>query len=133
MTAPKTFVPPPPTNPSSMPLEPNTQATETLRHSGPGIAAFLLSILGGIIFIIAIVVALGAVQSKNTEILNFAGFALFAAWGLEIIAVILSIVGLVQKDRKKIFAILGLIFSVLILLVSAALVIIGTAIGAGVR
>ena len=50
---------------------------------------------------------------------------MLALCGLDILAVGLGIAGLLQKDRKKVLSILGIIFGAATLLVTIALVVLG--------
>ncbi|MNS45131.1 hypothetical protein D3C72_775910 [compost metagenome] len=97
-------------------LDPNN------KHSGPGIASFVVSLLALIAYIAAIVIILitskdlinSGLPVTNEMILNHAGFMeagliVIAAIVLTLVGSILGIIGLALKNRKKLFAILGVI------------------------
>ncbi|OGX68672.1 MAG: hypothetical protein A2189_00570 [Paenibacillus sp. RIFOXYA1_FULL_44_5] len=95
-------------------------------HSGFGIASFiiaLISLISGIILVVGtIIVSAGLVKSTGTidpQIVQhnpafiLIGLGFFGAILLDLIGGILGIVGLFQKNRKKVFSILGVIISFL--------------------
>ncbi|MGU5664466.1 hypothetical protein, partial [Aeromonas sanarellii] len=57
------------------------------------------------------------------------GLFLFAFLGAALVALGLGIAGLLQKERKKLFAILGTVFSAVSLVVTIFIMIIGSAMG----
>lgn len=104
-----------------------------LKHSGLGIASFIISLLVGVLLGGAIVAAgvmqvqrPGAFGPESPEAvvigLGVCGGILAAVVGL-----ILGIAGLCQNDRKKVFAVLGLVFNTLIILGVGCLFVIGLA------
>lgn len=56
------------------------------------------------------------------------GLAVIGGVLLNLLGITLAIAGLIQRDRKKVFAILGLIFNGLVVLCVAALMVIGLAV-----
>jgi len=100
-------------------------------HSRPGIASFTLSILLFIITFILLGVA-GVMEvstpggidetATNTVIL---GLAIIAVIFIDLVAFVLGICGMVQKERKKIFAGLGTLFSGILLMGTILIIIIG--------
>lgn len=106
-----------------------------MKHSGFGIASFSLSLLTGFLIFIFVLVA-GAAETLSpggmdeTSITAIAiGFAILASGGLTFVALALGIVSLFQKDRSKIFGILGTVVSALVILGTVALVAFGMMIG----
>jgi len=105
------------------------QPPPIIKHSGLGIASFVIAIVQGFITAVVVIVA-GVLTVKDPEQTNDMAFMLL---GLFVIAGIfvhltgagLGIAGVIQGNRKKIFSILGLIFNVASLLAVAALMIIG--------
>jgi hypothetical protein len=107
-----------------------------LKHSGLGVASFIIAIGAGVM--IAIVVFLAAViESRQPGALDaldhdspgamaLGGAACFA-FLLAIIGVGLGIAGVCQRERKTVFAIIGLVLNGLILLGGGCLVLIGIA------
>ena len=90
-------------------------------HSGFGIASFALSLVAAFLGVLLIAVA-GAIELSNptgTDIESDAamaiGLGLFILLGMLLLGTGLGIVGLMQRNRKKVFAILGTIFSALAL------------------
>ncbi|MFN5869170.1 MAG: hypothetical protein ACK46A_07565 [Akkermansiaceae bacterium] len=70
----------------------------------------------------------GGMDEESTSAV-MVGLFLFAFLGAALIALGLGIAGLLQKERKKIFAILGIVFSAVSLLVTIFLIILGLAMG----
>lgn len=112
--------------------EPNAAPVAELKHSGPGIASFIIVLLAivGYIFSIAMITAavIGIVDQPidviTESLMEQAGAILgillmMVAAILHLVALILGVIGLLIKNRKKLFAILGLSFSggILILLI----------------
>ena len=100
-------------------------------HSGPGIASFAIGILAGLALFIALgVVAVlynqspGGLDEKSpTAIL--AGLLIIGLCLVHLLGVGLGIGGLVQKDRRKVFSVLGLAINGVALAGTIALIIIG--------
>jgi hypothetical protein len=108
---------------------------ENQKHSELGIASFTTSIVSGILIFLVIVIA-GVMEASSPEGMDeesvsavMVGLFLFAFLGAALIALGLGIAGFLQKERKKIFAILGVVFSAVSLLVTILLIIIGLAMG----
>jgi hypothetical protein len=100
-------------------------------HAGLGIASFILSIAAGIMLFVVFVVA-GVMEAstqggidETSPIAVLIGLFMFALLGLEVIAFGLGIIGLCQRQRRKLFAILGMIFSGMALAVTAGLILVG--------
>ena len=53
------------------------------------------------------------------------GLSIMALLFFTIVSTVFGVVGLFQKDRKKLFAVLGTIFSLIILLVGVGIIILG--------
>ena len=90
---------------------------EEQKHSRLGIASFITSIVSGILIFIVIVIA-GVIEASTPGGMDeesagaaMVGFAAIALLNAELVALGLGIAGLLQKERKKIFAILGVVFS----------------------
>ena len=101
------------------------------KHSGLGITSFVLSLLVGLLVFLILVVA-GIMETRrpggmpeDSPVTILVGLVIIGAMMLDLLAVVLGIVGLVQKDTKKVFAILGLIISALTLFGTIGLIIIG--------
>jgi hypothetical protein len=102
------------------------------KHSGLGIASFILSILTGVGAFVLVVVA-GVVEAstpggmdENSAVAVVIGLGIIGVTILEILALGLGVAGLLQSNRTKILAVLGVLFSTAALLGMAALFVIGT-------
>lgn len=102
------------------------------KHSGIGIASFVISILAGILIFLVFAVAgslevstPGGIDENSTEAIMI-GLAIIGLLFFNVLAVGLGIGGLLQKERKKIFAILGTVFSSFLILSVIGLMILGT-------
>lgn len=90
---------------------------EEQKHSGLGIASFIASTAVGIGLFVLILIG-GVIEASTPGGLDeksagavVIGLFLFAFLGLDLLALGMGIGGLLQKERKKIFAVLGTIFS----------------------
>ncbi|WP_136604134.1 hypothetical protein [Paenibacillus dokdonensis] len=107
--------------------QPPQHPPQIKRHSGPGIASFIISLVSMLAYIIS-VGAMGAIFSSSLDgeglswsdssttgvtIITIILIGLFAA---NIIGIVLGIIGTVLRNRKKIFAILGLALNTVIIL-----------------
>jgi hypothetical protein len=108
---------------------------EEQKHSGIGIASFITSIVSGILIFLLIVIA-GVMEASTPGGMDeesasavVVGLFLFAFLGLALVALALGIGGLFQKERKKIFAILGAVFSAVALLATIFIILLGLAMG----
>jgi magnesium-transporting ATPase (P-type) len=101
------------------------------KHTGMGVVSFIISLLGFFIFVCTIIAG-GVIAMKNPDALSQPGGAavvigmlILIGFFLCFVGIGLGIAGLVQKDRKKIFALLGLIFNSAIFIGVAILMIVG--------
>jgi len=106
---------------------------EKQKHSGLGIASFITSVVSGILIFVMIVVA-GVMETttpggidENSAGAVMVGLFLFAFLGGSLVALGLGIGALMQKDRKKVFAILGTVFSTVSLLGTIFILMLGLA------
>ena len=104
---------------------------EQQKHSGIGISSFIASIASGVLIFLLVAVA-GFMQasgsmSRNQGAATAVGLFLFAFLGVALVALGLGIAGLMQKDRKKIFPLLGTIFSSITLVLTLVIMAIGMA------
>ncbi|WP_059051749.1 hypothetical protein [Paenibacillus senegalimassiliensis] len=96
------------------------------KFSGPGIASFIVSLLALIGYISSIVLITAAfvdimgqsIMPTPDDIMQRADamsgvFLFLASLFLNLVGLVLAIVGLALKNRRKVFAILGLIFALL--------------------
>ena len=106
-----------------------------VKHSGVGIASFVTSIVAGVLIFLLVIIAgflevstPGGMDEESIAAVLI-GLFLFAFLGAELVALGLGIGGLIQKDRKKIFAILGVVFSATALLITLFILFLGLAMG----
>ncbi|ACV25816.1 hypothetical protein [Kangiella koreensis] len=104
---------------------------EQLKHSGLGITTFVLGLIAPIGLIITIIMAAvaeassyGGMDPSSSEAMVI-GLFLILFVILALIAVGIGIGALVQKGYKKIFPILGVVFSSVVLVITIALMVIG--------
>ena len=83
------------------------------KHSGLGIASFILGLGGGLLtflvfFVAGIIGAAngGEIDEESVEAVMIGLFLMLFVF-LDLLAIGLGIAGLMQKDRKKVFAVLG--------------------------
>ena len=113
--------------PTFSPAQPERE--DRPKHSGPGIASFILGLLSILAIIVSLVVMVaglaeyatqeGLVIPDEEEIAANAtvlvGALLYMlSLLLSIIGIVLGIVGCVIRNRRRVFAILGLVFSALV-------------------
>jgi hypothetical protein len=94
---------------------------QRLKHSGLGIASFIIAILSGIFdFVFFVIVGLIGANDPSIDetspVAMVVGLILFAAVGFTFIGLGLGIVGVVLPNRNKLFPWLGLVFNALVLL-----------------
>jgi hypothetical protein len=106
-----------------------------MKHSGLGISSFILSILAGpclfLVFVVAGIMEAstpGGIDEKSPAAV-VVGLSFIAFLLLLLVSLGLGIGGLFQKDRKKLFAILGTIFSTGLILCSLLVLLVGLASG----
>ena len=106
-----------------------------VKHSGVGIASFVTSIVAGALIFLLVIIA-GVLEASTPGGMDeesigavLIGLFLFAFLGAELVALGLGIGGLIQKDRKKTFAILGVVFSATALLITLFMLFLGLAMG----
>lgn len=106
-----------------------------VKHSGVGIASFVTSIVAGVLIFLLVIIA-GVLEVSTPGGMDeesiaavLIGLFLFAFLGAELVALGLGVGGLIQKDRKKIFAILGVVFSATALLITLFILFLGLAMG----
>ncbi|WP_151735419.1 hypothetical protein [Paenibacillus tengchongensis] len=110
---------------------------QDLKHSGPGIASFVISMITFIGYIVAFLyagmqaatileVSDGSI-AESSGFIMLLGVSVLVLLALNIIGGIIGIIGLTLRGRRKVFAVLGTIFNALfvllfMLMVSAVLV-----------
>ncbi|MBX9677454.1 MAG: hypothetical protein K2X38_01735 [Gemmataceae bacterium] len=117
------------------PYEDDRLRLETLPHSAPGIASLIAAILAGLLAfgLIAIAAVHGNDIEFEIERKSGAGvgfiFLFLGSGATVLVGIVLGIVGCVQAHRRKIFAILGLVLNLMIVLGMCGLMAIGFAAG----
>lgn len=106
-----------------------------LKHTGVGIASFILSLISGFMLLVLVVIA-GVMEASSPEGMDeesmeaiAVGLGLIGFMFGSFLAFVLGIVGLFQSRRKKLFAILGMLFGGLTLFGVLGLMAIGLAAG----
>jgi len=106
-----------------------------MKHSGLGIASFAISIFV-VIAMFGLFVVAGIMEastpggmSEDSTAAVVIGLGIFAIGGLGLISFGLGVATLFQRERKKLFGILGGIFSLGILLLAVGAIILGTMMG----
>ena len=101
------------------------------RHSGLGIASFVISIIAGLIMFALVVMAGimtvkagGQLDEQSPEAVVL-GCSILAGSFLYLVGIGLAIGGLCQRNRHKVFPVLGLVLNIVFLLGIAVLMVIG--------
>ena len=101
------------------------------KHSGLAIASFIISIAAAFLIFTTIVIA-GFMETQtpggldeNETVTGVIGLAIIGLMLLDVLAFVLGIAGLVQRDSKKVLAVLGIIFSGITLLGTLGLIVLG--------
>lgn len=104
-----------------------------LRHSGLGISAFVLSVVAGLVLCITTFIA-GYMQAttpggvdQRAAATVLTGLVMMTGMFMALVAGGLGVVGMFQKTRRRLFAVLGTVFSAAQLLLLVALMFIGLA------
>jgi membrane-associated HD superfamily phosphohydrolase len=102
------------------------------KHSGVGITSFVLSLLSGLgMFVMCGVAVYMAMQAPggmadDDPMVILLGLAVIGLGMTQVFAFILGAVALFQPNRKRIFAVLGTIFSLMAMLCIVGLIILGS-------
>ena len=116
--------------PSSGTNEPSMNAETEKKHSGIGIGSFVISIAVGILMVALLIIATflnaqrvqGDRQYPGQMVVGLVAIALL---GVDVIAVGLGIAAVCQSRKKRLFGILGLVFSSATLVGTIGLIIVG--------
>lgn len=107
------------------------QIHTTPRHSGFGIAAFMISmvIIGFVFFMLFLTVILAVIAPDSTQIqsavIGFLSMCLMLLSLTSIVGLGLGVAGIRQINRKKVFSVLGLVFNLMIIAGMIMLMVIG--------
>lgn len=115
-------------------LEINEPTEQSLKHSGIGIASFAMS-LGVLIVTFVLVVVAGVMEASTPGGINeespaaiMLGLAIIGMVLLNIVAFGLGVGTMFQKDRKRLFGVLGMTFSALTIVGIISLIMFGMSI-----
>ncbi len=97
------------------------------KHSGVGVASFATSIAAVTALIVAVVIWASNPDSvvAETSAAYRVGVVAILAFALALVAFVLGIAGLFQKEKKKSLAVLALVFSTPVIAVLVLLLIVG--------
>jgi hypothetical protein len=106
-----------------------------LRHSGLGIASFILSLVVGC-FLFLLVVTAGVMEvstpggmDENSPLTVVLGLLIIGGMFAALVAFALGVAGLFQPSRAKVFAVLGAVFSALTIAGVGVVMIVGILVG----
>lgn len=106
------------------------------KHSKLGISSFVISILCGLAMFATFVIA-GYLEATtpggmDEEAMSTAlvGFAMIGIMFAQVVAFGLGIAGVIQKNAKKVFSVLGIVFSSMTIFLALLLMLVGIAMGA---
>lgn len=113
-------------------ITPEEKKNAPVKHSALGISSFVIGILQSLLTFSIIFIA-GLTYNNQPEnqgvIFTIVGLLIFGGIFIHLIGTGLGIAGLVQKNRKKIFSILGLIFNISCILIVLLLILVGITFG----
>ncbi|MDA1231268.1 MAG: hypothetical protein O2856_10885 [Planctomycetota bacterium] len=105
--------------------------TTELKHSGVGIASFVICLLSSLSLLVLIGIA-GYMGSQSPGGMDeedpatiVLGLAVIGSGMGQFLSLLLGVVALFQPNRKKVFAILGTVFSLLAVLLFGGLMVLG--------
>ena len=107
--------------------------TNPMKHSGLGIASFIISLLNGVLMLILVIASAAMVNEGLTENdpgMQLLGVVLLGSVVLTMVGGIFGIITCFQKTRKIFFGIIGLVLNAMTFLGIIILMIIGIAEGA---
>ncbi len=124
-----------PTAATAVPQAMVPQQPQVYPHSGLGIASFAITMFAGVFMVLAIILA-GVLETttpggidEESPAAFIVGLSIILLMLLQLVAFALGIAGAFQEFRKKLFAILGLIFSGIAVIGTIGLIILGLLIG----
>ena len=108
---------------------------DRIRHSGFGIVSLIICVLVGVYGLCPLAVAgiaeatTAGAMSKESWVMAVIGVFLVLGLGMSLLGVELGIAGLIQRDRKRVFPILGLVFNSATAIVLVGMMVIGVTLG----
>ena len=107
------------------------QHYQPMKHSGIGIASFMISIVSGLFLFLLVAIA-GIIEAttpggidEESPVEIVLGLGIILGFGLNLVGIGLGIAGVIQKNRKRTFAVLGLVFNLGIIILHIAIVAFG--------
>ena len=104
-------------------------------HSRMGIASFVLAILVGL-GIFAIIVVLGVMETstpggvdESSVVVGLLGLGIVLGLLINVVGLGLGVAGAIQRRRKKLFAILGIVLNAVIFLGVLVVIVLGLSLG----
>lgn len=101
------------------------------KHSGPGIASFIISLVASMAMFVLIGIA-GVLEvstpggmDEDSPAAVLIGLCMFLLLGLELLAAGLGVAGVLQQARRRVFAVLGLVISTGTMLFTLFLMMVG--------
>lgn len=101
------------------------------KHSGLGIASFVMSMIAALIMFVLVVIAgvmtakAGGQMDEESPEAIVVGCSILAGCLLYLVGIGLAIGGLCQRNRHKVFPVIGLVLNIVFLLGIAGLMVIG--------
>jgi len=112
-------------------LDRRTENGNGHRQSGLGITSFVLAISAGVTAFALVAIA-GALEASTPEGMDeespqamIVGLGIFGVVGLNMLGIGLGVAGLVHPNRLRTFAVLGLVFNILVILGLGGIMVIG--------
>lgn len=112
-----------------------TEETKPLKHSGFGIASFIISlVIGAGEFVMLIIAGVmeattpGGIDDKSASAIIL-GLLLIGGLLINLAGAAFGIVGLLARDRKKVLAIIGLIFNLIVIIGMVGIMALGLLMG----
>jgi hypothetical protein len=103
-----------------------------MRHSGFGIASFLIAVGAGLLEF-ALVAAAAVLEAstpggidEDSPVAILLGLGIFGGLCIALVGIGLGVAGLCQQNRSKVFAVLGVVFGSAVLLGVLLLLVIGS-------
>jgi hypothetical protein len=96
-------------------------------HNGKGIASFIIGVTS-VVFVLALIGTAGVMTKAGTmtpQLNMIIGLGMISACFVDLIGIGLGFFGAVDRSSKKVYPVLGLVLNIGILVIFAALVVIG--------
>lgn len=108
---------------------------KSAKHSGVGVASFVIALVAGLLVFLCIIVA-GVVEAsdmgpipEDSPLAVVQGLTIISGSIACLCGIALAIAGLMQENRNKVFAVIGLVFNGLILLGVALIILMALFLG----